>query len=179
METLYDDKRIALRDLHAVYEALFLRAVTGFEVFLEELFVGILERKIRYPIERVSLRMKAKSRDALMEILLQGDMYLDWLPFDRTVDRAKLYLEEGKPFSELEDADKGTIKRVMITRNAIAHSSKHAMDKFHKVVIGGQALLRGERKPAGFLRAQVRAAPVQNRFEVFVAEMNRIASQLC
>jgi hypothetical protein len=179
MEKLYLDHRIALRDLHSVYEALFLRAVTSFEVFLEELFISILERKTRYKKQRVSLRMRVTSNEALMEILLQGGKYLDWLPFDRTVNRAKLYLDDGKPFSELTDGDKSFIKTVTTIRHAIAHRGPHAINEFHRTVIGSQMLLPVEKRPAGYLRSQVRAGPTKNRFEVYVTELARIAGDLC
>ena len=41
METLYAATNIVCRDVRAVYEALFLRAVTSFEVFLEDYFVRL------------------------------------------------------------------------------------------------------------------------------------------
>lgn len=179
MENLYRAREIALRDIHSVYEALFLRAVTSFEVFLEELFISILEERIKYRGKRVSLRMKATSKKALLEILLQGDKYLTWLPFNNTTDRAKLYLEGGRPFSELSEGDRSIIKTITVIRNAIAHNSPHAAREFERTVIGSQALLRGEKKPAGFLRSQVRSGPSKNRFEVYMEELSNIANGLC
>jgi len=176
MEELFSRQDIALRDLLSVYEALFLRAVTGFEAFLEELFVAVLERRVRHP--DIRLRMRANSRDALMDILLQGDKYLDWLPFNRTEERARLYIDGGKPFSKLTDGDKSTIKTIVTIRHAIAHPSKHARAEFERTVVGNLSLLRGERAPAGFLRSQVRSNPRQNRFEVYIAELARMAKTL-
>jgi hypothetical protein len=179
MERLYVEKKIALRDLHSVYEALFLRAVTGFEVFLEELFFSILEQKTTYSSSRVALRMTASSRGALRDILLQGDKYLTWIPFDNTEKRANLYLRDGRPFSDLSGGDKSIIKTITTIRNAIAHHSSHAKAEFERKVIGSQLLLRGEKKPAGFLRSQVRTAPALNRFQVYSTELARIARALC
>jgi hypothetical protein len=104
MEDLFSKRIIAKRDLDSVYEALFLRAVTSFESFLEELFLGILEKRIRYKRTRsVSVKMSTKSRDALLEIVFQGDKYLNWLPFHHTEERAKRYLLDGRPFTDLND----------------------------------------------------------------------------
>lgn len=177
MEKLYNADVIALRDLHSVYEALFLRAVSGFEMFLEDLFVAILERRARYKNKRVSLRMSVASTEALWDILLQDEQYLTWLPYDRTEHRANIYLEDGKPFSELNDGDKSVLKTITTIRNAIAHQTPYATALFQKKVVGAQALLRGERKPAGFLRSQFR--PAQRRFEVYAIELARIATFLC
>jgi hypothetical protein len=179
MEQLHRERKIALRDLHSVYEALFLRAVTSFEVFLEELFIAILAQKSKYPKTRVSILMTVTSNAALMEILLQGDKYMTWLPFDRAEKRAKLYLKDGRPFSDLSNGDKSMIKTITTIRHAIAHKSAHALREFERTVIGSQSLLHGERKPAGFLRSPVRSDPARNRFEVYITELGRIANILC
>lgn len=179
MEKLYLDERIALRDLHSVYESLFLRGTTSFEQFLQDLFVSILDGRTQYRNRGVLLRMRPASRDALMDILMQGDNYLDWLPYDKTIRRAEIYLRAGKPFSDLDGGERSKLKTITMIRNAIAHKSTHAARIFEQKVIGSQALLRGERKPAGYLRSLVSNAPIQNRFEVFMGELARIASLLC
>lgn len=176
MESLYAQARIKLVDLHSTYEALFLRGVTSFEVFLEDLFVGILRRKLTYPKSRVSLRMVAANDKALMEILLQNDKYLSWMPFKRTEERAKMYLVGGRPFSDLEEGDRQTLTTITIIRNAIAHNSTHARAEFAKKVIGSRALLKVEKSPAGFLRSQ--ANPTQKRFEIYMLELMRMAHAL-
>jgi hypothetical protein len=156
--------------------------VTSFEAFLENLFVAILERRARYPRYRqVSLRMTAISRQALEQILLQGDQYLDWLPFKRTEGRAKMYLDKGKPFTDLTDAHKSTIKTITTIRHAIAHRSSYAMAEFQRTVIGSRArtLLRGERSPAGFLQSSTASTPSTNMFQAYVGELGRIAQILC
>jgi hypothetical protein len=178
MEKLYGKGQINENDMDSVYEALFLRAVTGFEVFLEELFLSILEGRAQYKAgRRVNLRMTVTSRDALMEILLQGDKYMTWLPFGRTEDRAKIYLTGGRPFSELDDGNRSTMQTIVTIRHAIAHRSTHAMNDFKVKVIGSRSLLPRERRPAGFLRSQVQ--PGTKRFEVYVGQLGNIASTLC
>lgn len=179
MEKLFGDRRITLTDLHSVYEALFLRAVTSFEGFLESLFIAIMIGRKTYTGGRVGLRMTVQTKEALMKILLQGDKYMNWIPYKNTEDRANIYLKNGKPFSDLTSNSRGTITTITTIRNAIAHKSKHAMGEFDKKVIGNANLLRGERRPAGYLRSQVRTNPTQNRFEVYAAELARIAADLC
>jgi len=179
MEFLYSTKNIVLRDLDTVYEALFLRTVTGFEVFIEEHFIAIVSGREKLGKRRVSVRMNATSAGALMDILLQGDAYMTWLPFAKTEKRAQIYLKDGKPFSELSDGDRSMIRSITIIRNAIAHRSSHAAQEFSRVVIGSQHLLPTEKTPAGFLRSQVRTGPTRNRFEIYAGELARIAMALC
>ena len=175
MENLYRDSRVNETDMDSVYEALFLRAVTGFESFLEDLFLAILEERIVYPKNRVRLKMTVGSRKALLEILLQGSKYMNWLPFNNTVERATIYLRDGKPFSELNDGDRSMIKTITLIRHAIAHKSSHAMDQFNKIIVS-MALLQRERKPAGFLRSKSGA---RTRFEIYLGELGRLAADLC
>jgi hypothetical protein len=179
MEKLFRDGKITKNDLNSVYEALFLRAVTSFESFLEELFLAILEGRVRYKRGMVKLRMSVKSPDALMDILLQGEKYMSWLPFRHTEDRARIYLGGGRPFCDLSDGDRSIIKTITTIRHAIAHRSAHAMGEFQRTVIRSQSLLRGERMPAGYLRSQLRSGTIQNRFEVYIGELGRVAAALC
>jgi hypothetical protein len=180
MEGLYADGRIVLRDLHSVYEALFITAATSFEVFLEEHFFSILTEKTKYKKNRkVVLRVKSTSVTTLREILHQGKDYLTWMPFDHTEARARLYMKDGRPFSDLDGGAKSKIKTIHLIRNAIAHKSKHSKRLFDEKVIGTQALLSVEKTPSGYLRAQVSAAPVIIRFEVYMQDLAAIAKSIC
>src|SRR5947199_4623387 len=152
MEQLHTRDIIVQRDIDSVYEALFLRAVVSFEAFLEDLFFAILSGRAKYARGRIRLRMKASNAEALRDILLQGDKYMEWLPFPRTEERARLYLHDGQPFTAIDDGAKSTLKTITTIRNAIAHSSDHAIDQFNKLVVGNQALLPSEKRPSGYLR---------------------------
>ena len=178
MEELFLSGNITKRDLNSVYEALFLRAVTRFESFLEELFLGILEKRVKYKKTRkISLKMAPKSHQALIDIVFQQNRYLDWLPLDKTIDRADFYLLGSRPFSDLEAPEKETVLQIVTIRHAIAHHSKHAARQFKIRVIQALPLLRGEKTPSGFLRSRVQ--PNVNRFETFIDRLARIATDLC
>lgn len=179
MERLHKAKQIALRDLHSVYEALFIRAVTSFEVFLQDQFIATMSGKAAYGRARkVSARMTAVSNAAMMDILLQTRPYVTWLPYEHTHQRALVYLKDGKPFSEIPNAERQTMEKITIIRNAIAHQSEHAVKKFENKVLSGLILLPQEKKPAGFLRSVLRASPLQRRFEFYVTELGRIAAMI-
>jgi hypothetical protein len=120
--------------------------------------------------------MKPTSNRALKDILLQGRSYLDWIPIDRTIERADIYLNGGRPFSELTDGDRSTIKTITMIRHAIAHQGEHAKRVFREKVIGSSALLPVEKRPAGYLRSQANAN--QKRFEVYIIQLGRIALDL-
>lgn len=174
MEGLFLENRLGVTDLDAVYESLFLRSVTGFEVFLEKLFVDILDKEKTYPVKRrVSLRMEANTKQARKAILLQGNDYLDWLPIKRTLERSEIYLLGGRPFSELSHGDRSIISTITFIRNAIAHKGDHSQRIFREKVIGSTALRPSEKRPASFLRTKVGSG--QNRFQVYTLQLVKIA----
>jgi hypothetical protein len=179
MERLFSRGQIRKVDLDSVYEALFLRAVTSFEAFLEDLFLAILAGRAQYGRQRVRVLMSVSSRDDLMQILLQGNAFMNWLPFSNTEKRAKLYLRDGRPFTDLDDGDKSQLKTITVIRNAIAHKSAHALSEFDRTVIGSLSLLQNERSPAGFLRSRIASGPAQSRFEVYTGQLGRCAGLLC
>jgi len=176
MENLYQDKRLNETDMDSVYEALFLRAVTSFEAFLEGQFLAILQGRTSYAQRRVRVRMSAVSRDALFSILLQRTKYMQWLPFINTIERANIYLAGGKPFSELDGGQRDMLHRITVIRNAIAHRSDYAMKKFSQDVIGTAALLPREHRPAGFLRGVSMAR--QKRFEIYISQLGDMARRI-
>ena len=93
METLFVANAIDIRDIETVYDAMFLRVVTGFEQFCDDLFFSIIHRQIRYPKPRqVITRIKA-DQDTIQAILFsRGDKkYLDWMPYKNTIARSELF----------------------------------------------------------------------------------------
>ena len=123
--------------------------------------------------------MAATSREALMQILLQGNAFMNWLPFNNTEKRAKIYLKDGRPFTELNDGDKSQLKTITVIINAIAHKSPYALSEFENTVIGSMPLLHNERNPAGFLRSRITSGPAQSRFEVYMGQLGKCAGLLC
>jgi hypothetical protein len=185
MESLHGDRHIKLRDISSVYEALFLRAVVGFELYCETLFYDILTGNIRYSGKKAKCRLTGISVKALRAILLQGKNYVDWLPYDSTLRRAQLYIHSpkgddkiGRPFVELDSNEKSQLFSIVKIRNAIAHSSEHALCEFAEKVIGNRPLQPQERTPCGFLRSLASATPRQTQFEVWVAALGSIATSV-
>jgi hypothetical protein len=178
MEDLFREGEISKRDLFSVYGALFLRAVTRFETFLEDLFLGILQKRVKYRKSRkIVPRIVHRSNHALTGVVYRKQPYVDWMPFKETEERADVFLYGGRPFSELEHDHKDVMTRVWVTRCAIAHDSDHTKRRFQRTIINSLVLRPDEKSPAGFLRSQVN--PTTNRFELYVGELGKIAAHLC
>jgi len=124
------------------------------------------------------------SPDTARLIVLQGEKYLDWLPWDRVADRCSIYLHPkgdprnrcGRPFVDLENTDTDVISRIVKIRNAIAHASDNARQKFVKDVIGNMMIPPQERTPAGFLRGFHAAG--QTRLESYLDSIVTVAAKI-
>ena len=148
-EQLFRTGAIRAKDINHIYGAVFLSAVTSFEGFLEDLFLGLLVGRLS-AMRRVRSRIVCASDIVAREILLQGDPYLNWLPYERTEKRADAFFRGGYPFNALDAAEKQLIKQISYTRKALAHQSRHALAVFQTKVLSQVPLLPRERNPSGF-----------------------------
>lgn len=172
VEKLYSKQKLRERDVLAVYEGLFLRAVVGFEDLIEKAFFAILEGNTPKPAWKPLISGQKKS---LRECVLNAKNYLDWLPYERTLERASIFLKSGKPFTLLDKNEKTKIQHVLLIRHAIAHQSTSALKKFHSVVVGSTSLPAKERYPARFLRGYSHSTI--RRYEVYVQSLGGIANK--
>jgi len=166
-----------------MYEGLFLRAVVGFESFCETLFFEILDGKLEYSSRKIECKIKCKSmsKKSLRELVFQGK-YFDWLSLQKNKERFLWYVSKrgrtpicGRPFLEVDESHNGKLKTIVRIRNAITHSSDHAIGEFNRKVLN-QNLLPNERTPASFLRSQISNSPRQVRFETYLGDLGSIAT---
>lgn len=176
-EDLHAGGRLLKTDTEAIYEGLFLRAVTAFEAFIEEYFYQIVDDKSGFP-ERARIGCQVSASSSQLEpIILQGKKYVDWLPFDRTRERANIFLHGGRPFATIGQPHLSALDRSVTLRHAIAHSSGHAKQRFKAVVLQNLVLRPSERTPAGFLRS-VAIYPDQRRFNLMLSDIRAAAIAL-
>jgi hypothetical protein len=164
-----------------MYEALFLSAHVAIEGFIEELFLGLLvsNRGVRSSRGDIKPRIEVRSHRIARELITgAGRKYVDWLPYDRTVDLAKLFFRGGRPFDDLTQTQKQLLSRGHIIRNAIAHRSRYSLGQFERHVIFSTPLPPKERQPAGYLRGLFRASPAQTRFSNLLAQLLLVARDL-
>ena len=172
VERLYSSGKLVRRDIERIYEGLYLDAITSFESTLETLFISYLTGSLskRGVIPRVEVRSPTVARD----MLLGGDRrFVDWLPYEKTENRAKAFFRGGRPFTDLDTNKKEVLKHVMKIRNAIAHQSAHAIGQFEKLLDEENLPLPPrERTPAGFLRSKI--DPTTTRYQFYVAQIVEI-----
>ena len=169
------------RDAEQVYDALFINTMTAFETFLEDLFLGLLVDGQGLSSEKstFSRRVTIRSHKVAREIVIGPNRkYVDWLPYDQTEGRAKLFFRGGRPFTVVSTTERNLLKRCSAIRNRIAHNSRHSNETFQKVVIGNLSILPRDRTPSRYLRSLFRLNPAQTRYENLAAEILRLARRL-
>jgi hypothetical protein len=176
IEALYGEGLIARRDAERVYEGLFMRSITTLEDFFEELFHLAVLGQSGHPHARVSPRVEFKSRIILNKFVLGANEYVDWLPYKKVEERARVFLRGGRPFTEISDGQRSQVAEWCRVRNAIAHPGDPAKSIFREKVIGERALLRHEKTPAGFLRSPIQ--PGLNQFAGVLRQMRQFGQDL-
>lgn len=129
--------RVSQATLGNLVELITLRTHSLVEQFLEELFYrcmlaegGVASAGSVVPVsnrEQAGLLLRS-SRGKL-------EAYLDWLPYHRTLDMARLYLNPGNAFEWLafRPIELKALNELTVLRNEIAHGSDKAREEFTKL----------------------------------------------
>lgn len=172
VDSLRSRKEMSQRAADRMYEALFLSAVTSFESFLEDLFLGLLVSGAGFRSTGVRPRMTIHSPVVARQLVIgPGRTYADWLPYDKTRKRAEVFFRGGRPFTELTNPHVQVLERTGAIRNAIAHKSQHSVAQFSRKVLATTPIPQRERSPAGFLQGLMIGTPPLTRFENYMADL--------
>lgn len=175
IEAILQSGNLEIIDVEQVYAGFFLDIFTELETLIEDLFFGYLTGAISSPVVKRNVKFLPVSRTA--EVVHAGKPFLDWLPYKTyTLKRAKIFFDNGEPFSLLTESHLANLKNYSIIRNAIAHKSVSAHKKFQDM-INHLPLLPIEKTPAGYLRSKPSAT--QTQYEIAVIELEIIANTLC
>lgn len=132
-------------------EGIFVKIVTSFESHTEKLFFGLLEGRYSRKTIGVTTPFSVNPVTFTRNLLLVNSDYFEWLPIERTIERAESVFVDGLPFSKLKGTPlKGELASISKIRNAIAHSSNYAQDSFQKAISQAR-LLPSEKTPGGYL----------------------------
>lgn len=176
VEQLRAEGRLARRDLDLVYASLFLTATTAFEGLIEDLFIGLLAGGLtRRGCTRIVTTSSAK---VAHQLVTQSRRYVNWLPYQETVERARLFFSQGLPFTSLDSNEMASIEKMRIIRNAIAHDSRYALRQFERAILAAVPLRPAERSPAGFLRSSYSSNPPVTRYEILIGDLNSVTVKL-
>jgi hypothetical protein len=116
-------------------EMAFLRAFLAWEVFVEESFVLYLLGQ-RAPRGRAPFRyaFPPNQRAAMDWVVPEGRAYAGWTVPAHVTNRAERFFRGGRPFAQVLRGNQSLLEETRIIRNAIAHRSMSAHDKFESFV---------------------------------------------
>ena len=179
IDALYAKDLVTRSLVEHTYAALYLSAFTSFEGFLEDLFVGLLVDGKGYSQANVSARVLVKTHAIARELIFaEGNgNYVNWLPFDHTERRSKLFFTGGRPFTSLSDSSKDILRQSQYVRNVLAHQSSYSLERFSKHVIRSQRLNPREKKPLGYLRA-FHTSAIPTKYEFHVKSLSLVANSI-
>jgi hypothetical protein len=169
--------QITIQRRDTITEVAFLRAFTGWEIFLEESFyLYLLGYKI--PKRRPHRYAFPPDRNAAVDWCAEGNRYAKW-DLDNVRKRATRWFKDGKPFAPALSAQQSRLTQLATIRNAIAHQSVAAHLKFETLVRNELAALPPNTTVGGFLLMTVPASsPPVSYMEFYLGEIETVARNI-
>lgn len=174
IERLYKNQNISETDIEYLYDSLFVRAVSIFENFIENFFIGLLCNEIGVSTKNKPIIL-FKNKETARRIISGEKSYLDWLPYDKIKKRVITFFNESEAFTSLKKND-NIIREILYIRNHIAHNSEYSKKTYEKYVINNVPYNEKEKKPSTFLRLKFRDNIT--RYEFYIYEKLSIAKQM-
>lgn len=172
---LNHDSKLTKRDLAALYEGLFLQCVVSFELFIQDMFLGLVTKQIAYP-RPVRLLVIFPNMPAAKRIIVK-DKYINWLPYENLRKISEIYFNQGSnPFSNCPQNHTSEISKAHIIRNYIAHKSDFAWRKFENTVAAPTRLPAGQQNLLSYFH--MTHSPEANKFQYHIGELVNAARWL-
>lgn len=126
--------KISQKRRDAFVEQAYLSAFLSWEVFLEEAFLLYLLGQ-KAPRGRSPVRYAfPPSRDHAEDFVREDRNFATWSVSTAVTTRAKRFFREGRPFAPALQAHQSRLDEARTIRNAVAHESSSAREKFENLV---------------------------------------------
>lgn len=134
-------------------EAAFLQGECAWEVFLENIVVALLCREPTLSGNPDPGYLAPTSEDVVRKMVLVGRPYCDWASPAEALRRVQLFFPPEHRVLTAMSASSEKLNHADIVRNAIAHSSGTAQQKFHSLCTTLLGSRTTRERPADFLTA--------------------------
>lgn len=178
IESEFARKRLRVTDVELVYSSSFLSVASQWEAFLED---ALFEAVCGDVSSKQGNRRFAtfRTRNNLRDVLLFPNKPFLSIPNLKGAEAlAGLFINQGRPISAVSEQNRTFIQQAVYIRNAIAHESPFAIERFRVRVPGVTTLPRSKRSPGAFLRHEFRVAPSQRRVELYFAAYQSAAKEI-
>ena len=170
-------RHLSVTDCDLLYESSFLNATAFFESLLEDVFTEMVCGRPSQEQRHFSL-VRPVSKEAFRNIFRKNGEYAVVLPYPKMVEMAKVFLNDGLPFTLIDQPDRDLLSQSVKIRNAIAHKSRRAVSDFKRDVPGVNMLPSNRQVPGVFLRTIFRRDPIQKRIDLYFANYLRVLSEV-
>jgi len=161
-------------------EMAFLRAFLAWESFVEESFILYLSGQ-KPPRGRAPNRyaFPPNHKTARDWLIPESRDYAEWSMPTQVSARAERFFGAGRPFVPVLRSNQNALDEVRIIRNAIAHKSVSAREKFGRVVRTKLGTLPPNLSVGGFLGTTAPGStPPVSFLEFYVAKIDLAAHQI-
>ena len=169
---------ISAKRRDSLTELAFFRVFSAWEAFLEETFILYMLGQHAPRGRRVRRYGFPPNEDAAYEWVADGRDYAKWTP-DHVKPRAKRLFRDGRPFEAALTSHHNLLFQLKIVRNAIAHDSANARQKFEDLVRNELRALPPNTTPGSFLLTiKPRTAPPVSFLEFYFDEIAEVADKI-
>ncbi len=160
-----------------IIESAFLKAFKAWEVFAEASFVLYMCGKAS-PSGKSAFRYALPPSRASAAEWVQPERrnYATWSDVDLLMTRSKRFFKEGKPFCPALQTSGTPLTEAVKIRNAIAHQSEAAQNKFEGLIRSKLGTYTPGTTPGVFLNMLNPSAPIAKRFfDEYVSSLQNLA----
>ena len=159
-------------------EAAFLQMFKSWESLLEDCTVSFLCGRLRCDGKMVKCDALIKSEDIARALLYQDRNYIEWTDIDKVLDRWERIFAPANLLEAAVRGAKGELRQLTTVRNAIAHASPAAEQKFSKLIRDQFGGVRKMKRPATFLQEQYPPDPAKTFFDRYADVLETAGLQL-
>lgn len=170
--------RITAKRRDAIVELAFFRALNGWESFLEETFILYMLGQ-QAPRGRKARRYGfPPTEEAAYDWVADGRDYAKWTHAD-VVKRAERLFTGGRPFTPVLQKQPNLFKQAKTIRNALAHDSRSAQQKFEALIRDQLGALPPNMTVGSFLLStKPKSAPPISFLEFYLGEIEKAAQEI-
>lgn len=156
---------------------MFLKSVTIFESFIEELFIGLLYDSYTLNSQKKVQKHTFPNRKLVINYIKHKSSYIELMPYEKLKAASKIFFQDDNPFVQINNGTKSALVEIYTIRNAIAHNSKFSTEKYKKLLQNkGITDPHKLKSPALFLKSM--HSPDTSIFENYILELNSAARDI-
>jgi hypothetical protein len=125
---------LSISQMTLITEAIFLRAFSSYEKFLEEIFVFYARGRATRGGELIESFLHPKNGGHARDMIKSHMTFLEWNSPETIIQRCDIYLRDGGPIKIALTSNLTRLGYMRRIRNAIVHRSMEALDRYATVV---------------------------------------------